>query len=139
VVRRWMRGSTRTASARKDGLVLLGAPGERGPFRGTDGENGGRNDTDDLASLSRWGKGQPFGVLSGREPVAARWNAIEAVRDPARLHYGAGSRWAQLPRRTLTALPQHPDQHRSEHPILLTVDQKLGEGNGCRKHHGSIG
>jgi hypothetical protein len=61
VVRRWMHGSTRTASARKDGLVVPGAPGEKGPFRATDGENGGRNDTDDLASLRRgiWGKGQP--------------------------------------------------------------------------------
>jgi len=25
-------------------------------------------------------------------------------------------------------LPQHPDQHRSERPVLLAVDQELGEG-----------
>jgi hypothetical protein len=25
-------------------------------------------------------------------------------------------------------LPQHADQYRSEHPILLAVDEKLGEG-----------
>jgi len=28
------------------------------------------------------------------------------------------------------ALPQHPDQHRSERPVLLAVDQELGEGAG---------
>ena len=27
-------------------------------------------------------------------------------------------------------LPQHADQHRPEHPILLAVDQQLGEGAG---------
>jgi hypothetical protein len=27
-------------------------------------------------------------------------------------------------------LPQHPDQHRSERPISLAVDQELGEGPG---------
>jgi hypothetical protein len=27
-------------------------------------------------------------------------------------------------------LPQHSDQHRSQHPILLAVDQQLGEGAG---------
>jgi hypothetical protein len=26
------------------------------------------------------------------------------------------------------ALPQHPDKHRSEHTILLAVDQEFGEG-----------
>jgi ClpX C4-type zinc finger len=26
-------------------------------------------------------------------------------------------------------LPQHPDQHRPESPILLAVDQQLGEGS----------
>jgi hypothetical protein len=25
-------------------------------------------------------------------------------------------------------LPQHPDQHRPERPVLLAVDQELGEG-----------
>jgi hypothetical protein len=25
-------------------------------------------------------------------------------------------------------LPQHPDEHRSERPVLLAVDQELGEG-----------
>jgi hypothetical protein len=25
-------------------------------------------------------------------------------------------------------LPQHPDEHGSERPILLAVDQQLGEG-----------
>jgi hypothetical protein len=29
-------------------------------------------------------------------------------------------------------LPQHSDQHRSEHPVLLAVDQKLGEGATLR-------
>jgi hypothetical protein len=28
----------------------------------------------------------------------------------------------------LTALPEHPDEHRPERPILLAVDQQLGEG-----------
>jgi hypothetical protein len=39
---------------------------------------------------------------------------------------GAGS-----PRLTV-ALPQHPDEHRSERPVLLVVDQKLGEGATLR-------
>jgi hypothetical protein len=30
------------------------------------------------------------------------------------------------------SLPQHPDEHRSEHPVLLTVDQQLGEGAALR-------
>jgi hypothetical protein len=25
-------------------------------------------------------------------------------------------------------IPQHPDQHRSERPVLLAVDQEFGEG-----------
>jgi hypothetical protein len=29
-------------------------------------------------------------------------------------------------------LSQHPDQHRPERPVLLTVDQELGEGAGLR-------
>ena len=45
---------------------------------------------------------------------------------------GAGSRCYQLPRRTLAVLPQHPDEHRSERPVLLTVDQQLGEGATLR-------
>ena len=45
---------------------------------------------------------------------------------------GAGSRCAQLPRRTVARLPQHPDQHRPERPILLAVDQQLGEGATLR-------
>jgi hypothetical protein len=28
----------------------------------------------------------------------------------------------------LALLPEHPDQHRPERPILLAVDQQLGEG-----------
>ena len=33
--------------------------------------------------------------------------------------------------RTL-ALSQHPDEHRSERPVLLAVDQELGEGAALR-------
>ena len=29
-------------------------------------------------------------------------------------------------------LPQHPDEHRPERPILLAVDQQLGEGAALR-------
>jgi hypothetical protein len=29
-------------------------------------------------------------------------------------------------------LPQHPDEHRPEDPVLLAVDQQLGEGPGLR-------
>jgi hypothetical protein len=32
----------------------------------------------------------------------------------------------------LLAPPQHPDQHRPENPVLLTVDQELGEGATLR-------
>ena len=45
---------------------------------------------------------------------------------------GAGSRCAQLPRRTVARLPQHPDQHRPERSVLLAVDQELGEGAALR-------
>ena len=38
-----------------------------------------------------------------------------------------GSRCDQLPRRTPAPLPQHPDEHRPEHPVLLAVDQQLAE------------
>ena len=34
---------------------------------------------------------------------------------------------AQLPRGTWASLPQHPDEHRPERPVLLAVDQQLGE------------
>ena len=30
------------------------------------------------------------------------------------------------------SLPQHPDQYRPERPVLLTVDQELGEGAAFR-------
>ena len=30
------------------------------------------------------------------------------------------------------SLPQHPDEHRSERPVLLAVDQQLGEGAALR-------
>jgi hypothetical protein len=29
-------------------------------------------------------------------------------------------------------LPQHPDEHRPEYPVLLAVDQQLGEGAAFR-------
>jgi hypothetical protein len=32
----------------------------------------------------------------------------------------------------LAPLPQHPDQHRSERPVLLAVDQQLSEGPALR-------
>ena len=27
------------------------------------------------------------------------------------------------------SFPQHPDEHRPEHPVLLAVDQEFGEGS----------
>jgi len=38
---------------------------------------------------------------------------------------GAGSRRAQLPRRTLAPLPKHPEEHRPKRPVLLAIDQQL--------------
>jgi hypothetical protein len=35
--------------------------------------------------------------------------------------------------RSLLMLPQHPDEHRSERPVLLAVDQELGEGPALRE------
>jgi hypothetical protein len=32
------------------------------------------------------------------------------------------------PRLAPSVLPQHPDQYRPERPVLLAVDQELGEG-----------
>jgi hypothetical protein len=40
---------------------------------------------------------------------------------------GAGSRCALLRSSTL---PQHPDEHRPERPVLLAVNQEFGEGRG---------
>jgi len=45
---------------------------------------------------------------------------------------GAGSRRTQLPRRTLAPLSQHPDERRSQDPVLLAVDQEFGEGATLR-------
>ena len=34
--------------------------------------------------------------------------------------------------RLVVGLPQHPDEHRPERPVLLAVDQELGEGAALR-------
>jgi hypothetical protein len=34
--------------------------------------------------------------------------------------------------RLVLGLPQHPDEHRPERPVLLAVDQELGEGAALR-------
>ena len=34
--------------------------------------------------------------------------------------------------RSATGFSQHPDQHRSQRPVLLAVDQELGEGAALR-------
>ena len=39
---------------------------------------------------------------------------------------------SRLPGGTLAPLPEHPDQHRPEGPILLAVDQQVGEGATLR-------
>ena len=60
------------------------------------------------------------------EPLDRRIVAREAykgIRDGCRR--GRGVRLVAL---RAIALPQHPDQHRSQHPVLLLVDQQLGEG-----------
>jgi hypothetical protein len=43
----------------------------------------------------------------------------------------AGSRCADGLGR-LSRLPQHPDEHRPQCPVLLTVDQQFGEGAALR-------
>jgi hypothetical protein len=44
-----------------------------------------------------------------------------------------GERCVELPASPLAvALPHHPDEHRPERPILLAVDQELGEGATLR-------
>jgi hypothetical protein len=35
-------------------------------------------------------------------------------------------------RGSLFNLSQHPDEHRPERPVLLAVDQQVGEGAGSR-------
>jgi hypothetical protein len=37
-------------------------------------------------------------------------------------------RWLSMPLAPALGLPEHPDQHRPERPVLLAVDQELGEG-----------
>jgi hypothetical protein len=34
-------------------------------------------------------------------------------------------------RRGSVRLPKHPDEHRPERPVLLALDQQLGEGRLC--------
>jgi hypothetical protein len=48
-----------------------------------------------------------------------------------RLARGVRAR-GSLGRTRAPGLPQHPDQHRPERPILLAVDQELGEGAALR-------
>jgi hypothetical protein len=46
-----------------------------------------------------------------------------------------GRRGGRLSARAFTdrgRLPQHPDEHRPERPVLLAVDQELGEGAALR-------
>jgi hypothetical protein len=38
--------------------------------------------------------------------------------------------WWLTPRSSALGLPQHSDQHRPQRPVLLAVDQELGEGAG---------
>jgi hypothetical protein len=47
-----------------------------------------------------------------------------ATLDPAR----RSARARGAPSVSPIRLPQHPNQHRSQRPILLAVDQQLGEG-----------
>ena len=61
-----------------------------------------------------------------REPVLPQRAAT--ARPPAR-RAGEGSRCALAPS---IGLPQHPDEHRPERPVLLAVNQELGEGAGRR-------
>jgi len=46
-----------------------------------------------------------------------------ARREATRRNRGATKAIASPP----LALPLHPDEHRSEYPVLLAVDQELGE------------
>jgi len=39
---------------------------------------------------------------------------------------------SQRLRSRLSGLPQHPDEHRLKCPILLAIDQQLGEGAALR-------
>jgi hypothetical protein len=41
-------------------------------------------------------------------------------------------RGAGVPDDLALSLPQHPDEHRPERPILLAVDQEFGEGPRLR-------
>jgi hypothetical protein len=41
-------------------------------------------------------------------------------------------RGAEVPDDLALSLPQHPDEHRPERPVLLAVDQQLGEGAALR-------
>jgi hypothetical protein len=51
---------------------------------------------------------------------------------PERTHGLAGKGAGPLRLASSVGLPQHPDQHRPQGPVLLAVDQQLGEGAALR-------
>ena len=52
--------------------------------------------------------------------------------DPPRTGRGGHERPPSCGLRTPVGFAQHPDEHRSQYPILLAVDQELGEGAALR-------
>jgi hypothetical protein len=51
-------------------------------------------------------------------------------------------RWLSMPLAPALGLSEHPDQHPRERPVLLAVDQELGEGRaglGFARRSRSIG
>ena len=52
--------------------------------------------------------------------------------DPPRTGHGGHERPPSCGLRTPVGFTEHPDEHRSQYPILLAVDQELGDGVGAR-------
>ncbi len=72
---------------------------------------------EDTSTDMQTGSGCKGGFTAGQQAVGVtRWSAVR--------------RWLSgCPRRTrAVGLPKHADEHRPECPVLLAVDQELGEG-----------
>ena len=72
------------------------------------------------------------GGLQRAHPGVAQGYRITGTNGP--LHTAGPTQPQGLLGTTTVGLAQHPDEHRSERPVLLAVDQKLGEGADANSH-----
>ena len=113
------RGRVRRGGRPSRSAALCSTPFERGETRGeiTLGLSGVLELSDHFAFA--W---------SGRSSVRPRWSLDDLCPPPRATGTWttSSSAWTGA-----VGLSQHPDQHRPQRPVLLAVDQELGEGGIC--------